>query len=291
LFQSKFPIYLAYSRSEQHHFVVKAYPYSNGNIDPYFFRELPISSLSHPNLLQYIEGASLKRGLPSKPEVQYSYILMEFAPYGDFVDIFSRMRDIQDEKIARTYFHQLIDGIEYLHSKGYAHMDLKLDNLLLGENYVLKIADFDCSHFENEKVTLQRGTRGYRAPEVKWSRCKNPKAADLYSAGILLFMLKAGFAPYLEGENVQGVDLLELLMTDQKKYFETLKKMRNATFDKDFKKLFLSMVDPEAEKRLSFKDIRRNKWYKGPIYSQNELKSIMEQFIQPTKINNDTPLA
>jgi len=290
LFQSKFPVYLAFSQSERQHYVVKAYPYANGKIDPYFFRELPISSLSHPNLLQYIEGASSKRGLLNNPETQYSYILMEFAPFGDFVDIFAKMRTMKNERVARTYFHHLVDGLEYLHAKGYAHMDLKLDNLLLGENFVLKIADFDCSYFENEKVTLQRGTRGYRAPEVKYSRCNNPKAADIYSAGIILFMLTSGFAPYLEGECVSGYDLFELLITDQKKYWDALKKIRNSRFDKDFKKLFEAMTDPSAEKRISIKEIKRNKWYKGPIYSQQELKSIMEQNVQPTSIN-EIPVA
>jgi len=268
---------------------VKVYPHVNGQIDTYFYRELPISSLHHPNLLQYVEGYSNKKGLLQDEEAQFSYIQMEFAPYGDFIDNYSKIRSLRDEKIARTYFHQLIDGLEYLHSKGYAHMDLKLDNLLLGENFVLKIADFDCSYFEHDKSQkMQRGTYGYRAPEVKWSRCRDPKSADIYSAGIILFMLKAGFSPYLEGETVDGYDLFEMLMNNKKNFWDTIKKLRNVSFEKDFKTLFVSMIDSNPEKRMPIKEIKRSKWYKGPVYSQQELKSIMEMVVSPTSLTAST---
>ncbi|RZJ37213.1 MAG: hypothetical protein EOO18_06165 [Chryseobacterium sp.] len=48
---------------------------------------------------------------------------------------------LSHEMIIRTYFHQLIEGIEYIHSQGVAHLDLKLENIMLGDSFELKIID------------------------------------------------------------------------------------------------------------------------------------------------------
>lgn len=49
------------------------------------------------------------------------------------------------EKIVRTYFHQLVDALEYLHKSGIAHLDLKPENIALGDKFMLKIMDFELS--------------------------------------------------------------------------------------------------------------------------------------------------
>jgi len=75
-----------------------------------------------------------------------------------------------DKKLCRTFFHQLIDGIEYLHSQNLAHMDLKLENLVLGDDFKLKIIDFDLAISLTDEKNDQyggAGTKNYRAPEVR----------------------------------------------------------------------------------------------------------------------------
>ena len=81
-------------------------------------------------------------------------------------------------------------ALEFLHKNGVAHMDLKLENLLLDENYTLKIGGFDNAHYKNDAIILSDGTEGYRAPEMKLGRCNQPMVADIYSAGMVLLMLK-----------------------------------------------------------------------------------------------------
>lgn len=75
---------------------------------------------------------------------------MEYAPNKDFFDALMEIKVKFDDTLVRTYFHQLVSGVEYLHSHGIAHLDLKLENLMLGENFELKIIDFDLSYVRGD---------------------------------------------------------------------------------------------------------------------------------------------
>jgi len=92
--------------------------------------------------------------------------------------------------MARTYFRQLISGIEYLHYYGIAHLDIKPENILLGEDYQLKITDFDLSYKEGDTIIQGKGTKYFRAPEIVKQCVREPKKADIFSAAILMFILK-----------------------------------------------------------------------------------------------------
>lgn len=104
------------------------------------------------------------------------------------------------ESVARFYFKQLIDGLDYLHSSGIAHRDLKPDNLLLTKDFVLKIADFGYSKALSETrrgLTKSRvGTDAYMAPEVLYGHAYFPICADLFSCGVILFILYTGHPPF-----------------------------------------------------------------------------------------------
>mmetsp|Transcript_23527 Transcript_23527/g.20433 ORF Transcript_23527/g.20433 Transcript_23527/m.20433 type:complete len:95 (-) Transcript_23527:1588-1872(-) len=94
-------------------------------------------------------------------------------------------------------------------------MDLKLENLLLGNDFKLKIIDFDACRFSQDEELLGRGTKNYRAPEVITEECSSYMKADIYSAGIILFALKTGCLPYYEEDPVNGVNLYEVLLKDR----------------------------------------------------------------------------
>ena len=201
---------------------------------------------------------------------------MEFCPYGDFTDLVSRTDMLMiDEKLLRTYFHQLIEGMEYLHSKGFAHLDLKPDNLLLAEDYILKISDFDSACQSNDELITLRGTQNYRAPEIRKGNCEDPQAADIYSAGIILFSLKTGHYPF---EESRRENVLESLLKNEDPEFWSMHNKVSQTqvhLSNDFKNLFLSMVKYDPVERATITEIKKSKWYCGPIYTQIELLEIM----------------
>lgn len=70
---------------------------------------------------------------------------MEYCQHGDLFDVLKKTGKM-DPQFAKHYFMQLLDGVEHLHSKaGVAHLDLKLENILIGDDFKLKLCDFGFS--------------------------------------------------------------------------------------------------------------------------------------------------
>eukprot|EP00330_Aristerostoma_sp_ATCC50986_P007602 CAMPEP_0114594854 /NCGR_PEP_ID=MMETSP0125-20121206/16568_1 /TAXON_ID=485358 ORGANISM="Aristerostoma sp., Strain ATCC 50986" /NCGR_SAMPLE_ID=MMETSP0125 /ASSEMBLY_ACC=CAM_ASM_000245 /LENGTH=182 /DNA_ID=CAMNT_0001795689 /DNA_START=436 /DNA_END=984 /DNA_ORIENTATION=- len=174
------------------------------------------------------------------------------------------------DQVVRTYFHQLIDGIEFLHENDYAHLDLKLDNILMSDEYGLKIADFDsCVKVQPEMKITSEGSCDYRAPEIIKKTCEKPHAADIYSAGIMLFVMKNRFFPCLEGKKVKGKDMHALMLDNPKEFWEQWDVLThgNNNMSQEFKELFMLMVKKDPEERASIEEVKNSRWYKGPILS------------------------
>mmetsp|Transcript_343 Transcript_343/g.317 ORF Transcript_343/g.317 Transcript_343/m.317 type:complete len:135 (+) Transcript_343:397-801(+) len=134
---------------------------------------------------------------------------MDYAPYGDLCQLINKTPVLQnDEVLLRTMFHQIIDGIEYLHDNDMAHLDIKGENVLIGKGFHCQLCDFDfCFSEEGEKIS-GRGTPVFRCPELMdESKHIDPKKADIFSAGILLFTMKFKIFPYLENGPVGRFNL------------------------------------------------------------------------------------
>jgi carbon catabolite-derepressing protein kinase len=162
-------------------------------------------------------------------------------------------------------------------------MDLKLENLLLGRDYVLKIADFDLSHFESDKKILSKGTKYYRGPEVREAKCTNTKAADIYAAGVILFTFKTrGILPHSEDNLVNKTNFSALLHSGDAKFWTKhieIQKKDLSFFDEDFKELFIGMTKVNPEDRMTLDMIKKSKWYNGPSYTPEELKNRLAKVV------------
>ena len=100
------------SQSDSKNYIIKAFQSDNTNT--LYTREKQIhASLSHPNIITCIPDDYL---FSSSQPVHYNFILMEHAPYGDFFNLILDY-SLTDEKLIRTYFHHLIEGLKYLHSQ------------------------------------------------------------------------------------------------------------------------------------------------------------------------------
>ena len=115
------------------------------------------------------------------------------------------------EPICRHYFHKILAALMYLHGKGIAHRDLKLDNILVdADTYDIKIADFGFAmpvwgRDGSGMLQTKRGTPEYMAPEI-WEQSNYPygkapgyngQAVDLFALGVILFNLMTGFLPFV----------------------------------------------------------------------------------------------
>jgi serine/threonine protein kinase len=279
--KAKFSVFKAYSPSLIQHFALKVFPYHNGEISPLFLNEVRFSNLDHPNVISILHHEDEKMVKEKKQNCKISYTIMELAPHNDFFDVLITKHIQFNEMFARTYFQQLINGLEYLHSQNIAHLDIKPENLLLGNSFQLKIADFDNSIINNEITFRPMGTIFYRAPELIKATCTDLGAADIYSAGIVLFLFKSGgILPHIEHQLFEGLDLLDLLNNHNEIFWEShceKQKQLPSFFSPQFRDLFNSMTKTNPAERASLLEIKASEWFNGLIYTKKEMTCIMTQ--------------
>ncbi|XVE59826.1 hypothetical protein DITRI_Ditri05aG0078000 [Diplodiscus trichospermus] len=147
--------------------------------------------IKHPNVVRLYEV------MGSKTKI---FIVLEFVTGGELFDkIVNHGRMREDE--ARRYFQQLINAVDYCHSRGVYHRDLKPENLLLDAYGNLKVSDFGLSALSQQVrddglLHTTCGTPNYVAPEVLNDRGYDGATADLWSCGVILFVLLAGYLPF-----------------------------------------------------------------------------------------------
>jgi len=279
--KAKFSVYLIYCASLKKYFAMKVFPHKDEKISSYYHTETRFATLNHQNVVKMIANEPHQETLYHEKLIKISYLVMEYAPYGDFYDVVAVRKLLTDEKLIRTYFKQLIAGLEYLHLHRVCHLDLKLENLLLGENFTLKIADFDLAYVKGDSRICTRGTKFYRAPELMEQRCTNMESADVYAAGIILFVFKtAGILPHSENQLYKGMNLFEMMQENNKSFWQKHCEIQNKSpvfFTEDFKQLFNAMTRVNPKERATLLDVKKFKWYNGPTYSHEELVQIMSK--------------
>ena len=215
-------------------------------------REIKIlKNFHHLNIIKIIEILESKK---------YHYFIMEYCENGELFNHIVEMEKLSDKE-SSYYYYQLINGLEYIHSKGIVHRDLKPENLLLGKGNILKIIDFGLSNFYNGFNLLETpcGSPCYASPEMVSGNKYNGFKIDIWSTGIILYAMLCGYLPFEDENN----DLLF------KKILEC--KLEYPTFlSEDSIDLMNKILVTQPEKRIGINDIKKH-----PFYIQG--KDIFEQ--------------
>jgi serine/threonine protein kinase len=206
-------------------------------------------------------------------------VVLELATGGELFEFLS-FTGAFEEKIARTYFHQLIAGIGYCHSQGVVHRDLKPENLLMDQNFLLKLADFGFSRVFNpdgdakEKVMqTECGTTGYMAPEMfrGFDRRKqgyDATATDVWACGVILFIMLAGFPPF-QKPNASDWWFDKLMKKNFKAFWSA--HCRSAKFSEEAKDLLIRILNPDPVARITVEGITKHDWYNDKTISESDL--------------------
>ncbi|CAH8264489.1 unnamed protein product [Arabidopsis lyrata] len=156
-----------------------------------------LSSLNSPYVIGY-RGSETKR--ESNGVVTYN-ILMEYAPYGTLTDAAAKNGGRVDETRVVKYTREILRGLEYVHSEGIVHCDVKGSNVVLAEKGEAKIADFGCAkRVDQEFESPVMGTPAFMAPEVARGE-KQGKESDIWAVGCTVIEMVTGSPPWTEANS------------------------------------------------------------------------------------------
>lgn len=210
-------------------------------------REISVMKLvKHPHIVH------LHEVMASKSKI---YFVLEYVKGGELFD--KLLKGKLKEDSARKYFRQLISAISFCHSRGVYHRDLKPENLLLDDEGNLKVSDFGLSALAETRrqdglLHTSCGTPTYVAPEVIDQKGYDGAKSDIWSCGVVLFVLLAGFLPFHDSN----------LMEMYRKITMGKFKFPNS-FPNEAKSLVSRILDPNPVTRISIAEIMETPWFKG----------------------------
>ncbi|KAH8648390.1 kinase-like domain-containing protein [Xylariales sp. PMI_506] len=268
-------------------------------------------SLHHPNIVETIRLCT--------DHGRWNHV-MEYCAEGDLFNLVSKkyLQEEGREADRLCLFKQLIQGVNYLHTNGIAHRDIKLENLLITKDSKLKITDFgvsevfsgihpglreaggQCGQKMSSDIRLCKpgicGSEPYIAPEVLSKQGEyDPRALDVWSSAVVMIYLifsanlweKASTAP-----GTRGNDNYVKLVRAWDKY--NTKKANNPDLSKDvlpyleafhycvkpvpLRRLLLNMLNPNPNDRISISEVINNRWLKNVECCQ------MESYDDPVKV-------
>lgn len=220
-------------------------------------RELRIlNDLKHPNIIRMYNTFNIKNK---------TYICLEFAGHGDLLE-FLQLRGPLEEGETRKIFAAICEGISYVHGKGIVHRDLKCENILLCGNNDIKIADFGFAR-EIQKSELSKtfcGSAAYASPEVIRGVAYAGETADLWSMGVILFIIACCVMPYRDRNRSS---LIQDQMLPPRYPKNVAGKLTSP-----YKELVSGILNHVPEKRLSLQEMCSHPWMHSTstsIYSEN----------------------
>ncbi|KAH0650917.1 hypothetical protein KY285_016965 [Solanum tuberosum] len=153
-----------------------------------------LSELSSPYIVTY-KGCDVTK---EKEKLMFN-LMMEYMPDGTLSDEIRKQGGRMNEPLIGYYTKQILQGLEYLHSRSIAHCDMKGQNILVGKTGA-KIADFGCANWRDNGTVPIGGTPMFMAPEVA-SGEEQGCPADIWGLGCTIIEMATGGSPWTNVTN------------------------------------------------------------------------------------------
>lgn len=235
-------------------------------------REVQIlKTIRHPHVVQLYEIIETPGQL---------YLVMEYAGGGELFDLIVR-RGRLSERQACTIFHQIIAGVERVHALNIVHRDLKPENLLLDEVGYIKIADFGLGNIFHDGQLLKTacGSPCYAPPEMVAGHRYVPQMCDLWSCGVILFAMVAGYLPF---EDPNTAALYRKIMAAD---YSPPNYISSAV-----RELIAGLLTVDPRQRFTIEQVRAHRWYcqmpeaSLPAPPQNEQPRYDEEVMEQVRL-------
>jgi serine/threonine protein kinase len=200
------------------------------------------------------------------------------------------------EALSRHFFRELLAGLGHCHARGVAHRDIKAENILLSSDFSLCIADFGLSaRHETEDGSAVRmrttcGTPGYMAPEILAGARYDGAKADVWAAGVLLFIMIAGFPPFQQAS--RGDWWFDRIRNRQLTHFWNAHKRQAPTFPEGAQRLLERIFFADPAGRATLAQVAQDPWVKdGASVDRVELRAELERRRQTVEAKREADLA
>ncbi|CAG4947281.1 unnamed protein product [Parnassius apollo] len=199
--------------------------------------------VQHPNVVRLYEVIDTQTKL---------YLILELGDGGDLYDYIMRHDSGLSESLARDYFRQIVRAISYCHRLHVVHRDLKPENVVFFEKLgVVKLTDFGFSnkYCPGQKLETSCGSLAYSAPEILLGDSYDAPAVDVWSLGVILYMLVCGQAPFQEANDSETLTMIM-----------DCKYTIPPHISSSCKRLIGRMLVREPEKRATLSEIATDPW-------------------------------
>ena len=228
-----------------------------------------LKQVSHPNIVRLFEIIETPLKI---------YLITELCSNGELFDYISN-KDKLNESTAKSFYIQILNAIEYLHSQCIVHRDIKPENMLLDEHYNIKLIDFGISekYIKGEQLAKPCGTIVYAPPEMHKRKMYVPLLSDIWSSGIVLYAMLCGYLPF-NSEHSEDTTISNIV-NEQVEFPTYVSELA--------KDLIRRILEKEPLQRYGIDDIRNHPWIKDSdelVKSKYKYKSAL---INMNMINND----
>ena len=145
-----------------------------------------LSKMCHPSILHIYDVY--------EDSINY-YLIMDLCNCTDLMSLIQALKRLSEPQ-ARQIFRHLCIAIQYLHSNNVCHRDLKPENIMVFQDNSIKLIDFGFAEKTTELLTMRCGTTNYASPELLMKEPYDGKANDMFSLGVILYMMVVGSFPW-----------------------------------------------------------------------------------------------
>jgi len=223
----------------------------------------------------YAYSMNVQYPLPNGGVQNSAFLVMEFASGGDLYELLYYSHAME-EKLGRTYFHQLCEGLRAIHAAGVIHRDLKPQNVLVDYKFCLKITDFGHSVIVGSPHAVLEGahfgTPGFRAPEIVLGRSYT-SSCDVFALGVILFNMMTHRMPFRVASVADS--FYYLIARNSAEDWNKFWKINKNPGSPELRDLIQRLLCYQPRDRIALNQVMQHPWFGKDKYPDSALKELL----------------